>query len=166
MMIKPDGSAALALTLMVGLAVAPALSAAVFPEQALSDEELASLRGGFVLDNFEIRIGLEQVVSIDGETLAVNRLTIPNLNQATNGADVPHTVETVVTGGNGGRGGQTLVSSNSGNGGWLTLIQNSLNGTAIQNSRKLNIELNNFGASFNRLPDSMRDPVLQMLNHH
>ena len=52
------------------------------PVQALPDAELAMLRGGFVLDGLEIAIGLEQLVAVNGETLVVNRLNIPDLNQA------------------------------------------------------------------------------------
>lgn len=162
-MINPFGCAVTALTLAVTVVTTPVTAGAVFPDQALTDEELAALRGGFVLDNFEIRIGLEQVVSIDGETLAINRLTIPNLNQVANGAAVPHTVETVIGQAGAGQDGQALIAATADGGGWVTVIQNSLNGTAIQNSRQLNIELNNLGANFNRLPDNLREPVLQLL---
>lgn len=158
-MIKQQGLAVLALVFAGTLLAAPASAGAIFPAQALTDDELAALRGGFLLDDLEIRIGLEQVVSVDGETLAINRLNIPNLNQMSNGRTVPHTVETIV----GKAGGQALISSASKDGGWITVIQNNLNGTAIQNSRQLNIELNNLGSGLNRLPDDMREPVLQML---
>jgi len=138
---------------------------AVFPAPALSDMELASLRGGFFLGNLEISIGLEQVVSLNGETLAINRLTIPNLNQISNGQAIPHTVETLISNLDAGEtGGEALVSTATANGGWVTVIQNSLNGTAIQNSRQLNIQMNNLGAALNRIPEDMRDPVLQVLS--
>ena len=138
---------------------------AVFPASVLSDEELASLRGGFFLGNLEISIGLEQVVSLNGETLAINRLTIPNLNEISNGQVVPHTVETLVSNLDAAEsGGETLVSTAAANGGWVTVIQNSLSGTSIQNSRQLNIQMNNLGAALNRIPEDMRDPVLQVLN--
>src|SRR5690554_7586798 len=54
------------------------------PVQPLPEAELALLRGGFVLDGLEIAIGLEQLVAVNGETLVVNRLNIPDLNQAMN----------------------------------------------------------------------------------
>lgn len=138
---------------------------AVFPEQPLSDTELASLRGGFFLDNLEISIGLEQIVSFDGETLAINRLTIPNLNQISNGQVVPHTVETYVSNLGAASNGQSLVSTVTEGGGWITVIQNTLNRTTIQNSRQLNIQMNNLGPALNRIPEDMREPVIQLLGH-
>ncbi|GAA0844350.1 hypothetical protein GCM10009113_15690 [Marinobacter szutsaonensis] len=64
---------------------------------ALTDEQLSELRGGFVtLDNLEIAIGLEQLVAVDGETLVLNRLTIPNLNQVVDGGRIAAHVEQVV----------------------------------------------------------------------
>lgn len=137
---------------------------ALFPEQVLNDAELASLRGGFFLGNLEISIGLEQIVSFNGETLAINRLTIPNLNQVSNGQAVPHTVETLVGNLDDDSPGQSLVSTTSKDGGWVTVIQNSLNNTAIQNSRQLNIRMDNLGAALNRIPASMREPMTQLLN--
>lgn len=158
-MLKQQGVTVLALALAGALLSASATAGTIFPEQALTDDELASLRGGFLLDDLEIRIGLEQVVSVDGETLAINRLNIPNLNEVANGRAVPHTVETIV----GKAGGQALVAQAAKDGGWITVIQNNLNGTEIQNSRQLNIELNNLGPGLNRLPDRMREPVFEML---
>ncbi|WP_372980849.1 hypothetical protein [Marinobacter sediminum] len=138
---------------------------AVFPGPPLSDAELASLRGGFFLGNLEISIGLEQIVSFDGETLAINRLTIPNLNQISNGQVVPHTVETHVANLGTGSNGQSLVSTVTDSGGWITVIQNTLNRTTIQNSRQLNIQMNNLGPALNRIPEDMREPVIQLLGH-
>tara|TARA_B100002019_G_scaffold282547_1_gene287900 strand:- start:419 stop:910 length:492 start_codon:yes stop_codon:yes gene_type:complete len=130
--------------------------------QPLTDVELAAQRGGFVLDNFEISIGLEQVISVNGDTLAVNRLTIPNLNQMGNESVVPHQVQSMLSLVDATPNGQALVSASSGSGGWLTLIQNDLNGTVIQNARQLNIELRNLGAGY-RLPDHMKNPTLPFL---
>lgn len=60
----------------------------------LADHELANLRGGFVgLDNLEITIGLEQRVAVDGQTLILNRLTIPNLNQVVDAGRITARVE-------------------------------------------------------------------------
>ena len=142
--------------------VAPAAADGTFPARSLADDELAALRGGFSLDNLEISIGLEQVISVNGETLAINHLTIPNLNQMVSGQAVPHQIETVLSIINSGQNGQALVSSASDAGGWMTLIQNDLNGSVIQNARYLNIELNNLGAAY-RIPDGLRDPILQFL---
>ncbi|WP_323751606.1 hypothetical protein [Marinobacter sp.] len=134
----------------------------VFMTEPLTDSELAAQRGGFLLDNLEISIGLEQIISVNGETLAVNRLTIPNLNQAGNGGGVPHELETMIGMVNSGVNGQALVAASSTPGGWMTLIQNDLNGSVIQNARLLNIELNNLGSGY-RLPDQVQAPILQFL---
>lgn len=134
----------------------------IFPDQALADRELAALRGGFLVDNLEISIGLEQVVSVNGEMLAINRLTIPNLNQMVSGQALPHKLETVLGVVGPGQNGSALVAASAAEGGWLTVIQNNLNSTVIQNAQQLNIELNNLGAGY-RIPDSMREPILQFL---
>lgn len=144
-------------------AISTARADAVFPEAALSDAELASLRGGFLLNNLEISIGLEQVVSLNGETFAINRLTIPNMNQVVNGQLLQHTVETHVANLDDDVSGQSLVSTISDGGGWIMVIQNSLNETTIQNSRQLNIQIDNLGAALNRLPEDMREPMLPLL---
>lgn len=134
----------------------------LFIGQPLTDVELAGLRGGFILDNFEISIGLEQVISVNGDTLAVNRLTIPNLNQMGTGSVVPHQVETMLGLIDSTQNGQALVSASSASGGWLTLIQNDLNGSVIQNVRQLNIELRNLGGSYG-LPAHVTNPALPFL---
>lgn len=151
-----------ALAFVLGSAAIPAVADGVFLASTLSDDELASQRGGFSLDNLEISIGLEQVVSVNGETLAVNRLTIPNLNQMVSAKAMPHQMETVFGILNSGQNGQALVSAASDAGGWMTLIQNDLNGSVIQNARQLNIELSNLGAGY-RIPDNLREPILQFL---
>jgi hypothetical protein len=152
------------LVVALGIAGLPAVADGIFLAPALSDNELAGQRGGFSLDNLEISIGLEQVVSVNGETLAINRLTIPNLNQMVSGKAMPHQMETVLSIINSGQNGHTLVSAASNGGGWMTLIQNDLNGSVIQNARQLNIELNNLGAGY-RMPDNLRAPILQFLGH-
>lgn len=151
------------LVLLAVGAISTARADAEFPGQALSDAELASLRGGFFLNNLEISIGLEQIVSLNGETFAINRLTIPNMNQVLNGQLLPHTVETHVANLDDDASGQSLVSTVSDGGGWIMVIQNSLNETTIQNSRQLNIQMDNLGAALNRLPEDMREPMLQLL---
>ncbi|WP_372964684.1 hypothetical protein [Marinobacter sp.] len=142
----------------------PAVAERAFMTPTLSDNELAAQRGGFVLNNLEISIGLEQVISLNGETLAINRLNIPNLNQVVSGASVPYEVDAVLSLIHSGQDGQALISATSGTGGWMTLIQNDLNGSVIRNVRQLNIELNNLGSGY-RLPDNLREPMLQMLGH-
>ncbi|MDO6822477.1 hypothetical protein [Marinobacter sp. 1_MG-2023] len=152
------------LVVVLGAAGMSAAAEGIFSELPLSDDELSTQRGGFSLNNLEISIGLEQVVSVNGETLAINRLTIPNLNQLISGNAMPHKVETVLGIINSGQNGQALVSATSNDGGWMTLIQNDLNSSVIQNARQLNIELNNLGAGY-RMPDNLRAPILQFLGH-
>lgn len=161
-MINRQSYLAAIVSFMLSSIVTTAMAEGVFPEQALTNGELASLRGGFMLDNLEISIGLEQVVSVNGETLAINRLTIPNLNQMVSGQAIPHQIETVLGIISPGNNGQALISATAGDSGWMTLIQNNLDSTVIQNARQLNIELNNLGSGY-RLPDVMREPVLQFL---
>lgn len=128
----------------------------------MTDLELADLRGGFTFDQMEIAIGLEQIVTVDGTTMVVNRLSIPNLNQRVSGQGLAYSFDTVLaTHGSDLSGGQAVISAVSGSGGWTTLIQNNLNEIAIQNLRQLNIELNNLGSAF-KLPRDFSDPVFPM----
>lgn len=144
---------------MVFLLVAPlAWSDMRVSAPPLSDTELADLRGGFVLDNLEIAIGLEQVVAVNGDTLVVNRLQIPDLNRPVSNAWSSQ-METVLSANVPGLQGLELVSGAAGNGGWMTVIQNSLNSTVIQNTRQLNIELNNLGGAY-RLPRDSGLPLI------
>ncbi|MCM0613412.1 hypothetical protein KFJ24_13100 [Marinobacter sediminum] len=161
-MVSLQRSAMVGLALTLGVIATPASADGIDLAQTLTNDELASQRGGFSLDNLEISIGLEHVVSVNGEILAVNRLTIPNLNQMVNGQAIPYQMQTVLGIINSGQSGQALISAASDAGGWRTLIQNDLNGAVIQNARQLNIELNNLGAGY-RIPDSLREPILQFL---
>ena len=124
----------------------------------LSEMELASLRGGFVLDNLEIAIGLEQVVAVNGDTLVINRLQVPDLNRPLSNAWNSQ-METVLSANVPGLQGLELASGAAGAGGWMTVIQNSLNSTVIQNTRQLNIELNNLGGAY-RLPRDSGLPLI------
>jgi hypothetical protein len=114
----------------------------------LADDELDRLRGGFLQDGLEISIGLDQIVSVNGRELIVNRLTIPNLNQPRRGREVEHTMETVVQILQPDQPGDPRVMAGPAatGSGWTTIIQNSLNSTVIQNIHQLNIELNNLTA--------------------
>ncbi len=130
----------------------------------LSDPELAEYRGGFLMDNLEISIGLEQIVGINGDTRVINRLTIPNLNEAINGGLVDHQMETVLEVISANRSGDARVSSNmAGPNGWMTVVQNNLDSTVIQNIHQLNIELNNLGAAGNQFPARFSDQLVQLL---
>ncbi|SFN18575.1 hypothetical protein [Marinobacter pelagius] len=171
---------------ILGLLVSQAVSATSpsgFGEH-LTDQELSELRGGFVvLDNLEIAIGLEQLVAVNGQTMVLNRLTIPNLNQVVDGGRITARVEQVIAnalpGGNDAVvtppeapqssesvSGSTIslpirVSSEMDAGNWMTIIQNRLDSTVIQNMQQLNIELNNLGSAY-RFPQGVRDslPIL------
>ncbi|WP_166263354.1 hypothetical protein [Marinobacter caseinilyticus] len=160
----PRISPALLLTVIAGMVLLPPAHAELpLPTPALDDAVLDTQRGGFLLDNLEISIGLEQVVSVNGETLVVNRLMIPNLNQALSPsqAQIKHNLETFVVVPGSQHEQSTLVATNRTlNSGWLTQIQNNLDGAVIQNIRALNIELNNVG-TFQRMPETFGDPFLQ-----
>lgn len=129
------------------------------PVQPLADPELAQLRGGFVLDGLEISIGLEQIVAVNGETLVVNRLNIPDLNQSLGTDQLVQQMESVITDSGVGGPDLSLATGASGNGGWMTVIQNSLDSTTIQQIRQLDIELNNLSGAY-RFPRDSGLPLL------
>jgi len=156
---------AIALLVVSFAAVSPSVQAELTLGVApLSDPELSEYRGGFLMDNLEISIGLEQIVGINGDTLVVNRLTIPNLNQAVNGGLVDHQMDTVLEVISANRSGGARVASNmAGPNGWMTVIQNNLDSTVIQNMHQLNIELNNLGVAGNQFPARFSDQLIQLL---
>lgn len=161
MMVRMPAVAILTLSLTtLSLSAQSELTLGVEP---LSDPELAEYRGGFLMDNLEISIGLEQIVGINGDTMVINRLTIPNLNQAVNDRLVDHQMETVVEVISANQLGGARVSSNmAGPAGWMTVIQNSIDSTVIQNMHQLNIELNNLGAGA-QFPARFSDQLVQLL---
>ncbi|MEC8898004.1 MAG: hypothetical protein VX991_06685, partial [Pseudomonadota bacterium] len=69
-----------AVLITLSLLAGPVHAELRLPVTSLADTELDQLRGGFLMNNLEISIGLEQVLAVNGQTLVVNRLTIPNLN--------------------------------------------------------------------------------------
>ncbi|MFO7994896.1 MAG: hypothetical protein R6U69_12180 [Marinobacter sp.] len=162
MMVRMPAIAILALSLTtLSLSTKAELALGVEP---LSDPELAEYRGGFLMDNLEISIGLEQIVGINGDTMVINRLTIPNLNQAVNDRLVDHQMETVVEVISANQLDGARVSSNmAGPNGWMTVVQNSLDSTVIQNIHQLDIELNNLGAAGNQFPARFSDQLVQLL---
>ena len=115
------------------------------------------------MDSLEISIGLEQIVGINGDTLVINRLTIPNLNQTVNNRQVDHQLETVLEVISADRSGSARAFSNMGGpNGWMTVVQNNLDSTVIQNMHQLNIELNNLGVG-NQFPARFNDQLVQLL---
>ncbi|WP_227537898.1 hypothetical protein [Marinobacter vulgaris] len=162
MMVRMPAVAVLVISL---LTLSPSVQAELrLGVEPLSDPELAGYRGGFLMDNLEISIGLEQIVGINGDTMVINRLTIPNLNQVVNDRLVNHHTETVLEVISANRSGGARVSSNmAGPSGWMTVIQNNLDSTVIQNMHQLNIELNNFGGAGNQFPARFSDQLIQLL---
>ncbi|HEY9119397.1 MAG TPA: hypothetical protein VIN33_06545 [Marinobacter sp.] len=157
---------AIAILLVSFATISPSVQAELrLGVEPLSDPELSEYRGGFLMDNLEISIGLEQIVGINGDTLVVNRLTIPNLNQTVSDGLVNHKTETVLEVISANRSGGARVSSEmSGPGGWMTVVQNNLDSTVIQNMHQLNIELNNLGAGIgNQFPARFSDQLVQLL---
>ena len=140
---KPGFSLFVVLLLSAG----PIRAELVVPNTPLADPELDSLRGGFVMDNLEIAIGLEQVIAVNGESLVINRLTIPNLNQVGSLERFQSQMESVLAIQGASFDGLAISSSAMGSDGWMAIIQNSLNSTTIQNIRQLDIELNNLGGA-------------------
>lgn len=141
----------------------PAVAELALPVAPLANPELAELRGGFVLDNLEIAIGLEQIVSVNGDTMVVNHLNIPNLNQSVHGGIVEHQLETVLqVAGPNQQTGPRVSGNLSDSSGWMTMIQNNLDRTVIQNVQQLNIELNNIGSGV-QLPAHLNDHLVQFL---
>lgn len=132
---------ALGVVLMQPLA---AFSDAGMWADSLADQELAQLRGGFLLGDLEISIGLEQVVAVNGENLVLTRLTIPDLNQQLDPGELTQVLETTLTlPASSLPEGLVIATDITDNQGILTRIQNSLDETVIQTLRQLNIEFNN-----------------------
>lgn len=123
----------------------------------LADRELDNLRGGFLVGGMEIAIGLEQIITIDGQTEVVNQLFIPNLNSLSSLAAIGPIVSERL-------GSQLGVTTSLQGTGVLTHIQNSLDDRVIQNLRSLNIELSNVGQS-NGLPAGVASHLLQSPGH-
>ncbi len=161
MMVRMPAIAILALSLTT---LSPSTQAELtLGVEPLSDPELAEYRGGFLMDNLEISIGLEQIVGINGDTMVINRLTIPNLNQAVSDRLADHHTETVLEVISANQSGGARVSSNmAGPNGWMTVVQNNLDSTVIQNMHQLNIELSNLGAG-NQFPARFSDQLVQLL---
>ncbi len=154
---------ALAWALSVALAPPLAANSLELGVAPMEEPELAAHRGGFLMGDLEISIGLEQVIAIDGQSLVINRLNIPNLNQVVGDGGLHHELETVLQVATPGQGSTSVISGGFGHGGgWLTQIQNSLNSSVIQNIQQLNIELNNLGQG-QQLPLQLNDQLLPLL---
>ena len=144
----------LSLTLLAGIASAADWST------ALTDAELAQRRGGFILDRFEIAIGLEQRVSVNGDLQVINSWRIPDIGDVRRYTQALESMPVLQDIGGGGEGAR-ITSGVLDSGSWLTLIQNNVDGAVIQNMQQLNIELNNLGQN-RRLPLSFQDSLLSL----
>ena len=147
-----------ALALVLMLPVAQAQAADWSP--TLSDDELSQKRGGFFLNRFEIAIGLEQRVSVNGDLQVINRWNIPDISDVNSYAQALESMPVLRDLG-GISGGTRITSGVLDSGSWMTLIQNNVDGAVIQNMQQMNIELNNLGQTI-RLPPSFQDSLLSL----
>ncbi len=111
----------------------------------LAQAELDRMRGGFFDEtSLKISIGIDRIVAIGNELVAVTRLTIPDLTQApsfgaapgqpASASGAPVSVPTIVIqNGPGNSMTETLLPAA------LTLIQNSFDDQQIRNMTQLNI---------------------------
>jgi len=152
--------AAIRLTLVMVPVLSVAQAQAADWSPVLSDAELAQKRGGFFLNRFEIAIGLEQRVSVNGDLQVINSWRIPNISDVGSYAqalkNLPVLRDVSSTG-----DGARVTSGVLDNGSWMTLIQNNVDGAVIQNMQQLNIELNNLGQTW-RLPPNFQDSMLSL----
>ncbi|HEV8077070.1 MAG TPA: hypothetical protein VGP45_01660 [Marinobacter sp.] len=146
----------LALVLIVPIAPAQALDGSL----VLNDDELAQKRGGFFLNSFEIAIGLEQRVSVNGDLQVINSWRIPDVSDVGSYAQALKNLPVLRDFG-GTNAGTRVASGVLDNGSWMTLIQNNVDGVVIQNMQQLNIELNNLGQTW-RLPPNFQDSMLSL----
>jgi len=146
------------LALVLLLPVAQAQAADWSP--MLSDAELAQKRGGFVFDRFEIAIGLEQRVSVNGDLQVLNSWRIPDISDVGSYAQALKNLPVLRDFSSLGDGTR-VTSGVLDNGSWMTLIQNNVDGAVIQNTQQLNIELNNLGQAW-RLPPNFQDSLLSL----
>lgn len=120
---------------VTALATGVPASAEVLPEigcldlcDVVSDQELDSMRGGFITDEgLSVLFGIQQAVFLDGRLQAVT----PLLTFSSTGKDVPlsslERFQTIMTGGSGvaAAGSSAIVLPQS-------IIQNDLNGITIE----------------------------------
>jgi hypothetical protein len=148
----------LALSLVLILEVTQAHAADWSP--MLSDAELAQKRGGFVFDRFEVAIGLEQRVSVNGDLQVINSWRIPDVSDVGGYAEAFKNLP-VLRDFSSASDGIRVTSGVLDNGSWMTLIQNNVDGAVIQNMQQLNIEMNNLGQTW-RLPPNFQDSLLSL----
>ncbi|WP_020146169.1 MULTISPECIES: hypothetical protein [unclassified Thioalkalivibrio] len=108
-------------------------------ERVVPDSVLEAQRGGFFgRDGLEISIGLEQITSLNGEV--INHSTLRPLSDIASGSHWPGTdLRSVVI----QTGGAMPAESWTSGMGWVTAIQNELDGQDIRHQTILQLELGN-----------------------
>lgn len=150
--------------LAVGVALAavcaPVRAADFTTQAALPDARLDQVRGGFDAGGGLVAsLSLSRTVSIDGQPVVVNSVSIPNVAnmttaQATALSDAMRA--TVVTNGSGG------VSTDLGTSSGALVIQNSLNNQAISATTSIDASVNSARMLQNlRLAEAVQDATIQ-----
>lgn len=138
--------AALAAAFLAGAAMAPAVYASD-PEASsfgtpVAAEALDEARGGFdVPGGLTLSLGIERVVSVNGEVLSRTNIAIPDLttitaDQARQAQEALGSARLIQLGGNNFAGADTGLGSGA------TLLQNTLNGQTIRTDTIINSSVN------------------------
>lgn len=138
--------AALGVALLGGAGIAPAVHAAD-PDNSLFNtpvpaEALEDARGGFdVPGGLSLSLGIERVVSVNGEVLSRSNIAIPDLSsmtadQARQAQEALGSARLIQLGGN------NFAASDTGLGSGATLLQNTLNGQTIRTDTIINSTVN------------------------
>lgn len=131
----------------------------------LADSELDTLRGGFFDDqSLKISFGIERLVSIGDQLVAVTKLTIPELTAVNQASASQPRVERlpniVLQSGTGNTAPLPRELPVSG----LTLIQNSLDNQMIRNATQLNVVVNGLEVARSlSLSSSMQQSLINSL---
>jgi hypothetical protein len=111
----------------------------------VSDDVLASLRGGFVTsDGVEISIGLEELILINGMLQSRYALDLGGLTKPAPGSNVNHEVSAFMNTFQMGPGNSAPnIANSSGNSAVFNIIQNSLDSQVIHHLTELDITVSN-----------------------
>nr|WP_231366538.1 MULTISPECIES: hypothetical protein [unclassified Thioalkalivibrio] len=110
--------------------------------RVVADAVLAEQRGGFFgRDGLQIAIGLEQITALNGEIL--HQTTLHPLGTLGAATSHPSAGRITILNATAGLPAQTFVSETASGQGWVTTIQNQLDGQAIQHQTILQLELRN-----------------------
>ncbi len=134
------------ITVIVFTLVMPAIADELTPYQIATDQELAAMRGGFVMnDDLQISVGIERVIYINGVMQAIHTLNFPQIGTAINqssAAQLRASMITLVQNGPGNSFVPTNAGSNTLPGG-QTFVQNTLDRQLIQNLTMINAAVKN-----------------------